>query len=110
MKLYKIFLPKSYNNGKMIEIRKIREVTKEIQGKFGAYSLDPFARLPIIQGVWTSDKTSKIYSEQMYLVELFVEDTFDNQKWLKSFKEIVRQKLEQEEIFVIVQNAEILTS
>ena len=108
MKLYRIFIPKNYNNGKPIESKKIRKVTEGIQERFGGYSLNPFASLPIIQGVWTSDETNKIYSEPQYMIELFVEDTFDNQKWLKSFKEMTRQELQQEEIFVIVQDAEIL--
>ena len=108
MKLYRIFLPKFDNTGQRIDTKKIRQVTERIREKFGAYSLNPFARLPIIEGVWTSDKTSKTYTEPMFLVELFVQDTFDNQKWLRSFKEMVRQDLSQEALFVIVQNAEIL--
>lgn len=107
VKLYRIFLPKYYNNSNLIEPKKIRKITEQIQEKFGAYSLNPFARLPIIEGIWTSD-TKKVYSDTLYCVELFVEDTFNNQSWLKAFKEMARQELQQEELFVIVQNAEIL--
>jgi len=107
MKLYRIFIPKVYNNGEPIPIVKIRKITESIREKFGAYSFNPFAKLPILAGVWTDDK-SKVYSESMQLIELFVEDTFDNQKWIKAFKEITRQDLQQEEIFIIVQDAEII--
>jgi hypothetical protein len=108
MKLYKIFIPKCYNDGRKIETKKIREVLENIRKRFGSYSLNPLATLPLIQGVWTSDSTNKIYREQVFMVELFVQDTFDNQKWLKSFREIIRQELHQEEIFIIVQDAEII--
>ena len=109
MKLYKIFIPKYYNNGELIEIKKIRKITEMIKDNFGSYSLNPFARLPLIQGVWSSEKTNRTYTEKMFMIELFVEDTFNNQKWLKAFKEMVRQDLSQEEIFIITQNAEIIT-
>ncbi len=35
MKLYKIFLPKTYNDGKKIESKKMRKVTNDIMEKFG---------------------------------------------------------------------------
>ena len=108
MKLYRIFLPKYYNNGQPIEAKKLRKIADDIRTKFGAYSANPFATLPIIQGVWTDGGKNKIYTDQLICIELFVEDTFDNQAWLKSFKELARQELKQEELFVVVQNAEII--
>ncbi len=108
MKLYRIFIPKQYNDGKKIEPKKIRKLTEMVRERFGAYSINPFAMLPFIQGVWTSEETHKLYTEPMFMIELFVEDTFKNQRWLKSFKERARQELDQEELFVISQNAEIL--
>lgn len=108
MKLYRIFLPKKFNNGKLIPRAKILKIAEEIEEKFGAYSLDPFGRLPIIQGIWTSEKQKK-YQEEMSILDLVVEDTFDNQKWFKAMKEKWRQDLEQEELFIISQNAEIVT-
>lgn len=107
MKLYRIFLPKNYNSGKPIESNKIGKIAQMIKDRFGAYSFNPFASPPIIQGVWTS-KDGFTYEERMNLIELFVEDTIDNQKWLRAFKEMVRQELNQEEIFIIVQDAEII--
>ena len=107
MKIYRIFLPKIDNGGVPIPISKISSITEEIRQKFGAYSFNPFAKLPVIGGVWTDGK-SRLYNEPMQVIELFVEDTFDNQKWMMAFKEMTRQKLEQEELFIIVQNAEIL--
>jgi len=108
MKLYRIFIPKYYNDETKIEIGKIRKITDQIKDRFGSYSMNPFARLPLIEGVWTSDKTGKTYTEQMFMAELFLEDTFKNKSWLKAFREIVKQELKQEEIFIIVQDAEII--
>jgi len=56
MKLYRIFLPKKFNDGTLIPTKIILEIAEEIRKKFGGYSLDPFGRLPVIQGIWTSDQ------------------------------------------------------
>ena len=109
MKLYRIFIPKKFNDGKLIPTKKILKIAEDIREKFGAYSLDPYGRLPIIQGIWTSNNKRK-YEDEMNILDLFVEDTFDIQKWFKAKKEIWRQELDQEELFIIVQNAEIITN
>lgn len=85
----------------------IFSIAEEIEDRFGAYSLDPFAHLPVIQGCWT-DETGLNYKEQMFLLELFVEDTFDNRKWIIAYKEMIKQKLKQKEIFIMEMNAEII--
>ena len=108
MKLYRIFIPKRFNDGKLIPAKKILKIAEEIREKFGAYSFDPYGRLPIIQGVWTNNKKVR-YEEEMNILDLFVQDTFDIQKWFKAMKEKWRQDLEQEELFIIFQNAEIVT-
>lgn len=107
MKLFRIFLPKKYNDGKPIESKKIREVAEEIRKRFGGYSANPFGILPVMQGIWTSNK-GKAYREQVFVIELFVEDTNDNNRWIKAKQEDWRQKFEQEQLFIIVQYAEIL--
>lgn len=107
MKLYRLFLPKFYNDGRDIPKNKILKITQQIREKFGSFSVNPFATLPIIQGTWTSP-TKKQFEESMFLIEIFLEDTFNNMKWIISFKELIRQDLEQEEIFLICQDAELV--
>ena len=59
MKLYRIFIPKRFNDGKKIPSNKILKIAEEIREKFGAYSFDPYGRLPIIQGVWTNNNQTQ---------------------------------------------------
>ncbi len=105
MKLFRIFLPKTYNDKKKIPIKIIEKIALEIQDRFGGYSLDHFAHLPVIQGSWKDGDGLK-YEEEHFLLELFVEDTFDNKKWISTYKEMIRQKLKQKEIFILEINAE----
>lgn len=107
MKLFRIFLPKKYNDGRPVEFKKIREVAEEIRERFGAYSSNPFGILPVMEGIWISDQR-RVYREEMFIIELFVQDTFDNNKWIKAKQEEWRQRFEQEELFIIVQYAEVL--
>jgi hypothetical protein len=109
MKLYRIFLPKQDQKGNEISSAKADKITRMIEKRFGAYSLNPLARLPLIQGAWTSKSTKKIQKEPMHVAELFLEDTFKNRRWVKAIKEMARQEFKQEEIFIISQEAEILT-
>lgn len=107
MKLYRLYLPKFFNDGTTIPLEKTTKIMNEMEEKFGGYSLDPFGKLPIIQGVWVSPDNRR-YTDEMFVLELFVEDTFDIKKWFKAKKEIWRQELNQKELFVIVQDAEII--
>ncbi len=107
MKLYRIYLPKLFNDKKPVPEEILFTILKTIREKFGGYSLDPSGRLPVIQGAWTSSE-QKVYVDEMSVIELFVEDTFDTQKWFKTQKEIWRELLQQEELFIIVQDAEII--
>ena len=75
----------------------------------GSTSFNPSGRLPFIQGIWTSQER-KIYVDEIYLIDLFIEDTFEHIKWLKNKKEIWKNNLKQKELFIIIQDAEILTN
>jgi len=107
MKLYRIFIPKTYNDKTKISMRVIQKIAKQIEERFGAYSLDPYSHLPVIQGFWKDGDGLK-YKEEHFLLELFIEDTFDNKKWISSYKEMIRQELNQKEIFIMEINAEVL--
>lgn len=97
MKLYRIFLPKTYDTKKKIPLKIILKILEDIEERFGAYSMNPFAQLPLI-GCWKDNKDKK-YEEEHFEVELFTEDTFENKRWIIAYKEMIRQKLKQEEHF-----------
>ncbi len=107
MKLYRIFIPKTYDTKIKIPMKIIQEIAEKIEERFGAYSLDPFTHLPVIQGCW-KDKDGLKYEEEHFLFELFLEDTFENKKWIEAYKEMIRQELKQKEIFILEMNAEIV--
>lgn len=107
MKLYRIFLPKKYNNKKKIPIGQIIHIAEEIEERFGAYSINPFAFLPAIEGSWKGDDGLQ-YKEEMFLLEIFMEDTFKNKEWLQAYKVMIKQRLKQKEIFILELSAEVV--
>ncbi len=107
MKLYRIFIPKKYNNGTLIPVEKTTKILNEVEDKFGGYSVEPFGRMPLI-GVWNDNKDKKRYVDEIQILELFIEDTIKNKKWFIAKKELWKQELEQEELFIMVQDAEII--
>ncbi len=107
MNLYRIFIPKKYNDGELIPLEKTTVILNSIEERFGGYSLDPFGRLPLI-GIWNDQRNKQRYSDEIQMVELFVEDTIDIKKWITAMKEVWRQELRQNELFIIVQDAEII--
>ena len=107
MKLYRIFIPKTFDTKTKIQSKKIQNIAEQIQARFGGYSLDPFAHLPVVQGSWQGSDGLK-YEEFHFLLELFVEDTFENKKWISAYKEMIRQDLKQQEIFILEINAEVV--
>ncbi len=107
MKLYRIFIPKKYNEGTIIPIEKTTKILNEVEERFGGYTIDPFGRMPLI-GVWNNPKDRQRYIDEVQILELFVEDTMDIKKWFNANKELWRQHLKQEEFLIIVQDAEII--
>ena len=106
MKLYRIFIPKTYNDKSKIPLKLIQNIVERFGDRFGGYTLDS-AYLPAIEGFWKDNNNLK-YKEEHFLLELFTEDTFDNKKWIIAQKECIRQELKQEEIFIMEMYAEIL--
>ncbi len=107
MKLYRLYLPTRYNDGKEIEIEKLNSITEKIERRFDGCSLYPSVKPPIIQGIWIDKKISKRYEDSIVMTEVIVEDTIKNQKWFKSFKKTIKKELKQKEILIIVQYAEV---
>jgi len=108
LKLYRFFLPKEYNDGKPIEPERFDEFTEELKEKFDGVTFVPSIDSPLIQGIWKSKKTQITYKDKISMIELFVGDTLEIQDWIREFKEKIEKELEQEKIFVLVQNAEVL--
>lgn len=102
MKLYRIFLPKVYNDGSSIEDSKLRKISKQIRDKFDGYSANPETVFPIWEGAWVDERHNRAYLEPVICIELFTQDTFDNQSWIRSQTEVYFSYLPITNIFILI--------
>ena len=107
MKLYNIYFPKFYNDGKEVPEKVMADILNEIIVKFGKASYQKNVKLPLIQGTWTS-KDGKLYSEEVSLLCLVIENKLSHVKWFIEKAEEWREKLDQEEFFIVVQYADVI--
>lgn len=107
MKLYNIYIPKHYNDGKKIPKEVIDEIIGEIDKKFKKYTFQEKAKLPLVQGIWTSPK-GKRYSDKVYLLYLIIEGTTKDKIWLTKKANKWCKKLDQEEFLIVEQYAEVI--
>jgi hypothetical protein len=96
-----LLLPRFYNpnnsdHSKRIEPAKIVQTLDEIEQAFGGYTLND---IPII-GSWIDPKTKKSFKDSHRSVWITVENNSENIRALKAFKEVWKERLEQEDIMI----------
>ena len=90
-----IYLPAYYNDGRPILPIHLERTYDEVVERFKAYSIKEE-----IQGVW-------IYKGQKYedinrVLSIVIEDNKENRIWLGEFKERLKDRFEQVDIFIKV--------
>ena len=90
---YCVYVPLCYNDGSRIEKVRIEKSLDEIKLKFGA-----FTRAKANEGIWIYK--SKEYKDFIDKIEVLTYDTKENDEWFKKFKEVLKKRLKQKEIFV----------
>lgn len=92
---YEILLPLAYNDGRPIEYEKNRQAQEELIVRFTALSLAPGT----VQGIWIHGGTR--YEDASVRLVVDVEDTEENHQFFQDFKETLKQRFEQIEIYII---------
>ena len=88
-----IYLPTSYNDGRPIEKEPFERTYQELIERFEAYSLKEE-----VHGAWIYQ--GKKYEEKNQVLSVVTLDTKANRQWLRSFKETLKQRFQQIEIFM----------
>lgn len=90
-----IYLPTTYNDGQPVEKEKFDLTYQEFIERFEAYSLKEE-----VQGVWIYK--GKAYEDRNQVLSVVTLDTKENRAWLKDFKEVLKKRFQQIEIFIKV--------
>jgi hypothetical protein len=99
---FEILLPLFYNDGRPIEDQKFLEADDELVATFGATSTDTV----VVRGHWLYQST--IYEDRLIRVRLDVEDHAENWQKMRDFKEVLKRRFEQIDIWISAHRIEIL--
>ena len=101
LKRYEILLPTRYNDGLPIEDEHFTRTRRELVAEFGAVTWSPER----LQGIWSHE--GKTFEDANIKVVIDVEDTPAARAFFRQFKETLRTRFRQIEIWMISYPIEI---
>jgi hypothetical protein len=91
---FEILLPLRFNDGKPVPDELVAETLLELEEQFGAVS----SETQTIQGLW--QQQGQLYRDDLTRVFVDVPDTPENLKFFRDFKERLKGRFEQLEIWM----------
>ena len=104
MRKYEIYLPLKYNDGKQIEPEKIKQIREELIGVFGAITVS--SRSSPYQGTWKYGGVE--YIDDIIKVEIVTSADKVTKKFLKDFKEHLKESLRQVDILITTHGIQVI--
>ena len=98
---YEILLPLKHNDGRSVDEDKLNQTRREIVDRFDAVSIYPQSVL----GIWMHESVQ--YEDVTVRLFVDVDDTEENRQFFRDFKEVLLQRFEQIEIYIISFGIEI---
>ncbi|HEX7721256.1 MAG TPA: hypothetical protein VF397_03805 [Pyrinomonadaceae bacterium] len=93
-----------YNDGKEIEAAKIKQIREELIGIFGAITVS--SRSSPYQGTWKYGGVE--YIDDIIKVEIVAAGDKMTKKFLKDFKERLKEDLQQVDILITIQGIQVI--
>jgi len=104
MRKYEIYLPLKYNDSKQIEPEKIKQIREELIGVFGAITVS--SRSSPYQGTWKYGGVE--YIDDIIKVEIVTSADKVTKKFLKDFKERLKESLRQVDILITTHGIQVI--
>src|SRR4051794_13876164 len=92
---FEVLLPLQFNDGRDVPGELLADAVLEIVEQFGAASHETQR----IEGHWQQGRT--IYRDNLVRLVIDVPDTPKNRRWMRSFKQRWKTKLEQVELWMV---------
>lgn len=102
LKRYEILLPLNYNDGTVIEQEKFDLTNQELLDRFGAVTFDSI----IASGHWLYKGV--LYKDQLLRFRIDAEDTEDVRDFFFKFKNVLKKRFQQLDIWITAYNVEII--
>ena len=104
MRRYEIYRPLKYNEGKEIEPEKIRRIKQELVEMFGAITVSSLSSP--YQGTWKYGGVEFI--DDIIKIEVIASSDRVTKKFLKDFKERLKQSLKQIDILITTHGIQVI--
>src|ERR1051325_8669360 len=91
---YEIILPTRYNDGSRVEPDHFRSSYEELVAQFGAVTYQP----ELLHGIWIH--AGERFEEQNVRLYVDVEDTDQNSEFFRSYKETLKKRFRQIDIWI----------
>lgn len=104
MRKYDIYLPLKYNDGEAIESEKIVKVWDELAEAFGGITVSPLTAP--YQGRWKYGGVE--YIDEIIKVEVVATNDRAAKKFLKEFKEGLKESLQQIDILITTHGIQVI--
>ena len=102
---YSFLLPFKFNNGNQVPEDYFLEVQKTLSDKYGGVTYHP---KPDLKGLWQSPAVNQLYTDDLMLYQVWTEDFNGGRQYFSEFKEYLKKKFEQEEIYIIEETIEVI--
>lgn len=99
---YEVLLPMTFNDGRQVPGELIGETLLELKEKFGPVSFETQA----IRGIWPQDGETQ--HDELVRVFVDVPDLPENREFFIGFKQRLKQRFEQEDIWITTHAVEVL--
>lgn len=102
LRRYEILIPSQYNDGKPVPVELLTQTLLELEEQFGAVSCET----QIIQGLWKQQ--GEVFRDRLVQVFMDVPDTAENRQFFVQFKERLKVRFEQLEIWLTTHPIEVI--
>ena len=99
---FEILLPRRFNDGRPVPEELVAETLLELESQFGAVTCETQA----IRGLWRHDQD--LYADDLLRVFVDAPDDADSREFFKDFKEHLKARFDQLEIWLTTYPIEIL--
>lgn len=102
MRRYEILIPSQFNDGRPVPAELLTTTLLEREERFGAVSCET----QIIQGLWKQQ--GELFRDRLVRVFMDVLDTAENRRFFVQFKERLKVRFEQLEIWLTTHPIEVI--
>jgi hypothetical protein len=99
---FEVLLPLRLNDGTPVSIVAVPDTLIELEERFGAVSCET----QTIRGRWRSD--GETYRDDLIRVFVDVEDLLESREWFLAFKEVLKTRFQQLDIWMTTYLMEVL--